>query len=981
MVPLVVDPQALFAVGSAVAAAGDGLAANLTVLTAGFAANTGHDAAGEVFGLGYQDAAEKLLQAAAAAVNACRQSGAKIQQGAANYSNAEAASNIRGGDSVLQAPPEPANISPPGPPGTLGPGQPPPLLWAVVQSFVDDVWPDGDVAGMHAAAARWRGFSAATAGMRDSLNAAMVLMDAHQIPEGGKIDVALSQIRDCIVKISDASGELAAGLDNFANKVGKAQNAIRDLLNRLGSLTDLGHDLMLIVKGDALEEIKKIARDVNDVLHHLGQEARASEQAIRLGLGVVDGLVVKLEHYVRGELKQYLGDAVGNQVATVFDVFANANEGVLKGAVGMALSIGDLDPRWFALDPKGAADTWAGLGKGMWKGSVINGLANPQEFVESNWQQLKGLLHLDDWSTARPGLGLGENIFDVGTLLIPGGGEAAAAVDGAGAAARGAEAAAQAERAAGRAADGFAGVVGPRGALADIAGKGSSLTKDLEGVTGKLPTIEPPVGGKPVPLPPKPLDAPVAPAPRAPEAAPGAPHEPGAAPGPDEAGGPHEPAGGAPAPAHASPGGPHDPAGGPPHEPGPVPASGPHEPGSVPGGGPHGPLSVPGGDPHQPAPASVAAPHEPLPATAPGSALPTVPAGIGDRLLSATPTPGELVPRIPVTPGGAPAELAPAAAHAVQPAPALSTATPHSMPPAGRPTELPTPGDGAGHGTGDGGSAGGPPDGKPPHGSGPHEPGGRGTSDGGGPHGPGDSGPSGGRGDGPPEDGDGSRGHENGGSPGDGRPDPVHSHAPSGDGWHRLPDGALDPHYGEPLPEHWDFTDNPVDPSHIKQSVANLITDPEAPFGRDPQGHAYTEQQYAERFNSLSKDGDHWMNFPGNGGAVPGTKVAFTDPDQFTKIYGNQVDRVGMESGKYLAVMEDGLPASWEARALHVNNLADPYNSYVLKSLPDGWQIEVSEVAPGVGQPGGSLQVRILNSEGRAMTVEELTDPEIGVLE
>jgi hypothetical protein len=34
MVPLVVDPEALFALGSAVVATGDGLAANLTVLTA-----------------------------------------------------------------------------------------------------------------------------------------------------------------------------------------------------------------------------------------------------------------------------------------------------------------------------------------------------------------------------------------------------------------------------------------------------------------------------------------------------------------------------------------------------------------------------------------------------------------------------------------------------------------------------------------------------------------------------------------------------------------------------------------------------------------------------------------------------------------------------------------------------------------------------------------------------------------------------------
>ncbi|UVI52124.1 TNT domain-containing protein [Mycobacterium lentiflavum] len=116
------------------------------------------------------------------------------------------------------------------------------------------------------------------------------------------------------------------------------------------------------------------------------------------------------------------------------------------------------------------------------------------------------------------------------------------------------------------------------------------------------------------------------------------------------------------------------------------------------------------------------------------------------------------------------------------------------------------------------------------------------------------------------------------------------------------------------------------------------------------------------------------MNFPGNAGAVPGTKVAFTDLDQFAKFYGRELDRIGKDSGKFLAAMEDGRPVSWEERALHVNSLADPYHAYVLENVPKGWKIEVSEVAPGLGQPGGSIQVRILDSAGRAMTVEELIE-------
>jgi archaellum component FlaC len=918
------------------------------VLTAGFAAHTGMDAAGMVFGLAYQDAAESLLKAAAAAINACRHCGALIQQGASNYSKAEAASTLGGGGGVLEAPPEPVKISPPRPPGTLGPGQPPPPLWALVQSFLDDVWPDGDGPALHAAATRWRSFGGAASGMQGALNASKSLLDGQQIPEGGKIDEALSQMGTAMANIGEQCGKLATSLDSFADEVEHAQNSIRDLLHRLESLTNLAHDVMLILEGDALDEIKTIADDIEGVLHNLGREARAFEQGLKLGMQVVDGLVVKLEKYVRGELTQFLGDAVGNQLATAFDFFANANEGVLKGAVGMAQAIVDLDPRWFLIDPKGAAATWSGMLKSGWKGSLINAFINPEEAGQANLQMLKGLLHLDDWSTARPGLGLGENIFDVGTLFIPGAGEAGAAADGAGAVARGAEAAeaaGAAERAG--AAEGVAGAAGARGALADIAGTGSGLTKNLEGITGDLPKIEPPVGGTPVALPPgKPLEPPVESAPRPPDTQPGAPAGPTAAPGP-------------------TPTGP------------PGPAGGPHESLSMPAGGPHEPVLVPADAPHEP----VAVPA--------GSPFASVPAAAGERLPSTVPQLAEHSPvRAPAAPSGSPVEPAPVAAHSSQP-PSLSSAAPHSMPPGGRPTELP--GGGGWHGPGDGGPPGGRPDGKPLHDGEPH---GRGDGDppdgrkgdlppgGGGRKGSGNGGlPGGGKGDLPP-DGGGASGAGDGGSSGGGeRQDPVHSHEPSGNGWHRLPDGPIGPHYGEPLSEHWDFSDHPADPSHIQPSVAKLIEDPEAPFGRDPLGHAYTEQQYAERFNKLGPAGEHWMSFPENGGAVPGTRVAFTDADQFAKFYGRQVDRIGMESGKYLAVMEDGIPASWEARALHVNNLSDPYNSYVLKTLPSGWQIEVSEVAAGVGQRGGSIQVRIFNSEGRAMTVEELTDPDIGVLE
>lgn len=920
----------MYAAGSAVVAVGDGLAANLTVLTAGFAAHTGLDSAGAVFGLAYQDAAEQLLKAAAAGINACRQCGALIEQGAANYSKAEAASTLGGGSGVLQAPPEPPKITPPGPPGTWGKGEPPPLLWAVVESFVDDMWPDGDVAALHSAAARWRSFGATASSMKSALNASKALFDGQHIPEGDKIDEALSKIGDCLAEVGDQSGKLATNLDNFANQVDQAHHHIRDLLNRLGSLSDLGHDLMLIIKGDALDEIKKIARDINGVLHDLGREARAAEQMVKGGMQVVDGLVVKLEKYTRGQLKDFLGDAVGNQVATVFDTWLNANEGVLKGAVGMGLGMGDLLPGWGAVDPEGYAATWTGLAKNLWKGSLFNALLNPKEAGDTQLQQIKSLLHLEDWRSDRPGLGAGENLFDVATLFLPGAGEAGAAVDGAGAVARGAEAASAAGRGGERAAEGLGGLASARGALTDISKAGGDLSKNLEGAAGNLPEIKPPAGGNPVAVPPgKPFEAPVESVPR-PADGPGAPQAPASAPGPPPPEGPRP----------GAAGGPHEPASvpaGSPHEPASVPAEAPREPASVPAGGPHEPASVPSGGPHEPA--SVPAASERLPSATP-------------QLLDHSPA------RMPLSPNGSPSEAAHFAAHSSAPA---APASPHFGAAEGHPAEVPMSGNGW-HGPGDGGAPGG------------HTPG---EPHGGDPAGHGDGGPPKDPSNGQTSDDDGPPGHGHDGSADGERHDPVHSSEPSGDGWQRLPDEELDPRYGEPLADHWNYPHNPADSDHLSADVRKLMQDPDAPFGSDQHGHAYSQHEYEQRFNKLGPEGEHWFNFPGNHGAVPGTRVAYSDMRYFLRDYGPQLDRIGDDEGAYLAVVENGQPASWEGRALHVNSLGDPYHTYTLSNLPDGWTIEVSEVAPGLGQRGGSLQVRIFDARGNARTVDELITGEV----
>ncbi len=491
MAPLVVDPEALFGAGSAVVAAGDGLGAGLTILASGFAAHTGRDVAGMVFGLAYQDAAASLVAAAAAVINACRHTGALIQQGASNYSRAEAISTLGGGGGVLTGPAEPVPIAAPGPPGAPGAGSADgqPSRWALVAPFVDDVWPDGDVVALRAAAGRWRGFAGAVAGTQSTLAAATSLLDSQQIPEGGQIDDALSRIGAVAGGLAGRCSELAATLEAFAGDVEQARAAIRDLLQRLRALTDIAHDVVLILDGDVIDEIMRIAEDVGAVLHNQGRQARAIEQGIRLGMKAVDGLVVGLEKYTRGQLTHFLGNVVGNQVATTLDVVANANEGALKGAIGMALATADLDPGWFLADPQGAGATWkavttamtTAVTTAMTTASPVGILLHPTEGMQAELRMVKSQLHLEDWRGDRPGLGLGENLFDGAALVLPGAGEAGVVAEGAGGVARGAEAAAE--------------VAGS----AERAAAAGGLATELDELGGAAPRV--PAGGSPAPLP------------------------------------------------------------------------------------------------------------------------------------------------------------------------------------------------------------------------------------------------------------------------------------------------------------------------------------------------------------------------------------------------------------------------------------------------------------------------------------------------
>jgi len=904
MAPLSVDPAALSGAGAAVISAGDAVAAATSALSSGFGANTGQDAAGEAFALSYQDSAESLLKAVAAGINAYRTVGFKLELGASNYSRAEASSTLGGGGAVLPTPTAPGTFNAPGAPWTLGPGIAEPALWAIVEEFVGDLWPNGNPAQIHAAATCWRNFGSAIQNAKTILQQPNSTVAAQHIPEGELIQQAFSKLGDAMVKVGDEGGKLARGLDDFASEVQHTQDAIRDLLHRLDTPSGLLHEVVQVFKGHGLDEIKKIADDIKAVLHNMKREADAKEQLFQKAEGLMDSWAVSLEAFAKKELTQYLGNEVGSAASAYLDAEVDIGEGLVKGAADAAHSLSQLNPLRFAYDPKGALSSWQGVEKlATMAANPTSAFATLASDPKGTLDMVKGLDDFKDWSSDRPLVGLGHNLFDIGTAVLPGVGEVGAgakAAETAGAASRAGDAADVAGSVGrdGRLIDEAGELASTTGTMSEVGGTASGLTKDLDKIAGDFPKSDP-SPGSPASLPPPKPGEPAAVTPRSPVesaptdlAAPPADHPAGSATGPSTTTETREDVGQAI--------GPHEPA----------PASSTNAP--APGATPEMPLA--GGQSAH----SATAPADPLPS------------------YGAAPAPHASSPSDPTLTGAPSPESAPAPSHHVP------VEDPH--PAGGHPTSPP------------------PPDAWPPNGSAS----GHGGTGGGGRDGSvGD-----GNGSGSAGGGHGSGGDGHGGGP----QDPVHSYEKSGDGWERLPDEPRQSGYGEPLEKHWQYSHDPVDPGQIHPDIAKLMKDPRAPYGRDPDGLPYNRGEYEERFNKEGPGGQHWYNFASNDGALEGTKVGFNDLDQYKNFYGNQLDRIGDENGRYLGVMEDGQHAPWENRAMHVDSLGKPLRSYTIESLPRGWQVEVSEIEPAVGQPGGAMQVRILDHDGVAQDVETLLE-------
>ena len=125
--------------------------------------------------------------------------------------------------------------------------------------------------------------------------------------------------------------------------------------------------------------------------------------------------------------------------------------------------------------------------------------------------------------------------------------------------------------------------------------------------------------------------------------------------------------------------------------------------------------------------------------------------------------------------------------------------------------------------------------------------------------------------------------------------DPVLSGADHGPGWNRVEDrvasNPIDPNYGDLRPpgEFSALGDQFAHPGTVPDAIADLIADPDAPYGRDTDGRPFNRPEWEARYT----DDNGRPVYPGNDGGSQGSFVEFNDLDAFMAHYGDQVDRMG----------------------------------------------------------------------------------------
>lgn len=420
MAPLAVDPAALDSAGGAAVAAGAGLGAvisSLTAALAGCAGMAGDDPAGAVFGRSYDGSAAALVQAMSVARNGLCNLGDGVRMSAHNYSLAEAMSDVAGRAAPLPAPPPSGCVGVGAPPSAVGGGGGAPKGWGWVAPYIGMIWPNGDSTKLRAAAVAWR--SAGTQFALTEIQSTagpMGVIRAQQLPEAGLIESAFADAYASTTAVVGQCHQLAAQLDAYAARIDAVHAAVLDLLARIcDPLTGIKEVWEFLTDQDE-DEIQRIAHDIAVVVDQFSGEVDALAAEITAVVSHAEAVITAMVDHAGKQWDRFLHS---NPVGVVIDGTGQQLKGFGEEAFGMAKDSWDLGPLRASIDPFGWYRSWEEMLTGMAPLAGLGG-ENAPGVVES-WKQFgKSLIHWDEWTT-NPNEALGKTVFDAATLALPGG--------------------------------------------------------------------------------------------------------------------------------------------------------------------------------------------------------------------------------------------------------------------------------------------------------------------------------------------------------------------------------------------------------------------------------------------------------------------------------------------------------------------------------------------------------------------------------
>ncbi|WP_431239189.1 hypothetical protein ACQ86B_05485 [Mycolicibacterium aichiense] len=491
----------------------------------------GNDPVGAAMGQKYDSTAAAVLKAIAAARNGLVNLGDGVRVSAHNYSMADAQSDVSGRTQPLPVPPASGKVTASTPPSSVGAGDAAPAGFGWVAKYIGMIWPNGDSAQLRAAAAAWTAAGTQLLVTETSAAGPLGIVGAQQIPEAEAIGKAFAESINGAVQIMNQSTTIAAQLNAYAAKIDEVHAAIIDLLSRICDPMTGFKEVWDVLTGEDEDEIKKIADDIKTVIDNFKSEAAALASEMTVAMSAAEQIASAMGKYADREWNQFLH---GTEVGHLVDLDLRLTKGFFGGAGNLLKDDWKYGPLRAMTQPDRWFKDWKETVTGMAPLVGLGGDGAPG--VGESWKDVgKGLVHSDLWSKD-PAEGLGANLFDALTFLVPGGelGAAGKVTHGA------ADAAEATAKAAPHVAD-----AAPQVARDVVKGAESAVPPPVH-------PPEVPAGGAPRPLPdaaPKPATPEAAPPPKVPSAA-----EPKPAPSTSPA--PHAPTERAPeaGPVHPSPG-------------------------------------------------------------------------------------------------------------------------------------------------------------------------------------------------------------------------------------------------------------------------------------------------------------------------------------------------------------------------------------------------------------------------------------------